>query len=144
LKLGVPPWIFKWLLKRVRDCYKQLHSNQKTYHKELPKIIDTLVRNGEAQGFKAKATSKDYGDVTWYCHGRPFATVMVADLSEFKQIWGKPFQVAQQLRDAKTGEGHRFRKMERTSHAPIRLVWAVSLNGKWWRLGIGNMRTKGH
>ena len=143
LRLTTPPWIFKWLLKRTKDLHKQLHDSDRTYHKEFPKIIDVLIRNGEAQGFHAKKTDRDYGDVTWYCHDKPFATIMVADMSNAKQLWGQASDVAKKVRESNV-EGHRFRKMERKSHAPIRLVWAVSCNGKWFRLGIGKMRTKSH
>jgi len=139
---GVPPWIFKWLLKKVKDLWKELHSNEKTYHKALPKIIETLIGNGNAQGFKAKKTHSDYGDVTWYCHGKPLVVFMIADMSEYKQIWGASDAPKKLRDDKKSGEGHRFREMERKSKAPMRLVWSVSINGKWWRLGIGKMRER--
>jgi hypothetical protein len=145
LRKGVPPWIFKWLLKRVQDLLKGLHRNEKTYHKEFPKIVQALIANGNAQGFKAKATDpeKYYSDVVWYCHGVPLAAILIADLSEEKQLWGKAPDVANQLRaNRKNPEGHRLRMMEKKHKAPIRLVWAVSLNGKWFRLGIGRMRKR--
>jgi hypothetical protein len=142
LRKGVPPWIFKWVLKRVKDLFKDLHRHEKTYRLELPKIIKTLIANGKAQGFEAKATTKHYGDVTWYCLGKPLMVFMIADMSEEKQIWAAD-DAAQKLRvDRKTPEGHRFREMERKSKAPVRLVWAVSLGGRWWRLGLGKMRKR--
>lgn len=143
LKQNVPDWIFKWLQKRCKDLFDSLHSYDKTYHKEFPKIEDTLVRNGNNQGFKAKATHKDYGDVTWYLHGsgKPVATFMIADMSEHKQFFN-PFDLAEKLRKEKSGEGDRFRKMEDKSKAPMRVIWAVSLHGRWFRLGVGKMRTR--
>jgi hypothetical protein len=142
LEKGVPPWIFKWLLKRVKDLFKDLHSKEKTYHKALPKIIKALIANGKAQGFKAKRTTKHYGDVTWYIDGIPFATFLIADMSEYMHIWGSSDAPEKLRADKKSGEGHRFREMERKSRAPVRIVWSVSINGKWFRLGIGKMRER--
>jgi len=144
LKKGVPPWIYKWLLMKVKDLGEDIPSNDKTYHNDLPKIVETLLKNGKAQGFTAKQTNrkKYYSDVVWYIGSKPFIAFMIADMSEHKQIWGN-FTAADLLRkDKKSGEGHRFRQMERKTKAPIRLVWAVSCHGKWFRLGIGEMWTK--
>lgn len=141
LKGKVPDWIFKWLVKRCTDLLKEIPNDKKTYHKDLPKIIDTLIRNGNAQGFKAKETSKDYGDVTWYLHGKPIATFLIADMSEHKQLWTSK-KVVDELRKDKSDDGHRFRRMESKSKAPMRVAWAVSCHGKWFHLGVGKMRTR--
>ncbi len=141
LKQNVPDWIFKRLAADVKHLFEKIDRDDRTYHKELPKITATLTRNGIAQGFKAKATHRDYGDVTWYLDDKPVATVMIADMGEHPQLW-KPYEVPERLREEKSGEGKRFRRMERKSQAPIRLVWAVSLHGRWFRLGVGKMRTQ--
>jgi hypothetical protein len=144
LKQGVPPWIFKHLLKKIKSLGEDIPSDEKTYHKCYPEIVQTLIANGKAQGFTAEETNpkKHYCDVVWYIDDKPFIAFMVADLSEHKQIWGN-FKAAELLRNKKkSGEGHRFRQLERHAKAPVRLVWSVSCQGKWFRLGIGKMRTK--
>ncbi|MGB8801879.1 MAG: hypothetical protein WCC97_14435 [Candidatus Acidiferrales bacterium] len=143
LKGKVPDWIFKRLVTRCQDLLKEIPSRDKNYRAEFPVIADVLVRFGITLGFKAHRR-RDYGDVTWYLHGRPVATFMIANLSHFKQLWGS-VKVIEELWKDKSGEAQRFDRMLRKCKAPMRVVWAVSCNGKWFRLGVGKMRTrKGH
>jgi hypothetical protein len=136
----VPQWIFNRAIARTHHGFKHLKGQQKDYEILLPYISDGLLAAGKEQGFSAALNSKSdhYGNaVSWYCHGKLLAVILISDMTDKLSCFDNR-KIAQELRDATTKSGARFRRMEEKCEAPFRLAYVVRKGG-FCRLVIGKL-----
>jgi|HubBroStandDraft_6_1064221.scaffolds.fasta_scaffold467991_1 hypothetical protein len=131
IKEIIPQWIFSRTTARTYQQFKHLKGQPKDYRILLPYISEGLLAAGREMGFIAEIAdrSEHFGNaVSWYCHGKLLAVILISDMTDKPSSFDNR-RIAQELRDATTKSGARFRRLEEKCAAPFRLAYVVRAGG---------------
>jgi hypothetical protein len=106
----------KWAIKEIVPQWIFSRTTARTYQ-EFKHLTAEIINRSEHFG----------NAVRWYCHGNPLAVIVISDMTDKPSSFDNQ-RIAQELRDATTKSGERFRRLDKCP-APFRLAYVVRAGG---------------